>query len=249
MTSRHTSFATKRTLLRRSARERGAASLQVLVILVPVIFGLMGFALDLGRLYLVRGELKTAANAMALAAATQLIGTDLSTDVATAAGAQTIEGATGFGNKNDVGGSTIGQTNGSLNSEVQTPVFFGAAADALGTGGGETSGSLAKYVRVTITGEAGLTFWRFLPLASEGKVNMIATAVAGVSAPLCQACSIEPLAVAALDGGDATDFGFVSGTKYTLGYVCNGVNPNGPLPNTSARIPYLILNHLDSNAK
>ena len=32
-------------------------SIQLAVILVPVVFGLMGFALDLGRLYLVRGEL------------------------------------------------------------------------------------------------------------------------------------------------------------------------------------------------
>jgi len=218
------------------------------VILVPVIFGLMGFALDLGRLYLVRSELKTAANAMALAAATHLIGTDVSTDTATAAATQTIESASGFGNKYDFGGSTIGQTNGSLNSEVVTPTFFGAAADALGTGGGETSGSLAKYVRVTITGETPLTFWRFLPLATEGKVNVIATAVAGVSAPLCQACAIEPLAIGSLDPADTVNFGLIPGTKYTFGYVCNGVNPNGPLPNTAGRLPYLILNHLDANA-
>ena len=56
--------------------ERGATALQVLVILVPVIFGLIGFAIDLGQLYLAKGELKTAANTMALAAAQKLIGTD-----------------------------------------------------------------------------------------------------------------------------------------------------------------------------
>jgi hypothetical protein len=39
----------------------------VLVILVPVLFGFMGFAIDLGRMYLIRGELNTAANAMAVA--------------------------------------------------------------------------------------------------------------------------------------------------------------------------------------
>ena len=47
-------------------------SLQLLILLVPVIFGLMGFALDLGRLWLIRGELNQAANAMALAAAAQM---------------------------------------------------------------------------------------------------------------------------------------------------------------------------------
>ena len=50
-------------------------SLQMLVILVPVIFGMMGFALDLGQLYLIRGELNQAAIAMAVAAAAQLNGT------------------------------------------------------------------------------------------------------------------------------------------------------------------------------
>ncbi len=50
-------------------------SLQMAVILVPVVFGMMGFALDLGRLYLVRGELAQAADAAAIAAAGQLIGT------------------------------------------------------------------------------------------------------------------------------------------------------------------------------
>jgi len=47
-------------------------SLQLLVILVPVLFGMMGFAIDLGRLWMVRGELHQAASAMALAAAGQM---------------------------------------------------------------------------------------------------------------------------------------------------------------------------------
>ena len=57
----------------------------------PVLFGLMGFALDLGRLYLIRGELNQAANAMAIAAASQLIGTSTSTDNATAAANQSLD--------------------------------------------------------------------------------------------------------------------------------------------------------------
>ena len=56
-------------------RRRGSLSLQLLVVLVPVFFGLMGFALDLGRLYLIRGELNQAASSMALTAAGKLIGT------------------------------------------------------------------------------------------------------------------------------------------------------------------------------
>ena len=44
--------------------ERGAAAVQMLVILVPVLFGLIGFAVDLGILYSVKGELKAGANAL-----------------------------------------------------------------------------------------------------------------------------------------------------------------------------------------
>ena len=39
----------------------------MVVLLVPVVFGLMGFAVDLGRLYSARNDLKNAANAIAQA--------------------------------------------------------------------------------------------------------------------------------------------------------------------------------------
>ncbi len=60
---------------------------------------MMGFAFDLGRLYIVRGELKAAANSMALAAAERLIGTDASTAAANASAQLTLNNATGFSNK------------------------------------------------------------------------------------------------------------------------------------------------------
>ena len=40
-------------------------SIYFLVIMVPVLLGMMGFAVDLGRLWLIRGELNQAASAMA----------------------------------------------------------------------------------------------------------------------------------------------------------------------------------------
>src|SRR3982074_1267753 len=65
-------------------------SIQLLVILVPVLFGFIGFAYDLGRLYAIRGELNQAANAMALAAASRLNGTDVALDCASAAADATL---------------------------------------------------------------------------------------------------------------------------------------------------------------
>src|SRR6266542_1803445 len=88
--------------LRFGAR-RGTFSLQLLVVLVPVFFGLMGFAVDLGRLYLIRGELNQAASAMALASAGQLIGTVSATDNATTVANQVLDDSTGHGARYNFG--------------------------------------------------------------------------------------------------------------------------------------------------
>lgn len=225
-------------------------SVQILVILVPVLFGFMGFAVDLGRLYMARAELKAAANSAAIAAAQRLIGTDASLESASAAGQLTV--AAEFGNKYDFGGLPIGQTTGSLASEVQAPAYFETATDAIGegegTGGTEASGATARHVRVTITGEAPLTFWSFLTLAQERRVNLMTRAVAGVSAPLCTACQIEPIAIAALDSADTTHFGFSPNAKYTFGYVCTGAGTPPIIAGTAQRINYLLLNRYDQEA-
>lgn len=229
---------------RRLRNSRGATALQLLIIMVPVLFALIGFAVDLGRLYMIRGELKTAANAMALAAATKLIGTDQSITDATNAAQIPIDTATGFANKYDFGGLAIGQTTGSISSTVSDPVFFGALSDALS--GNNPGGAASHYAQVTITADAPLIFWRLLP-ANESKASVQISAVAGISAPLCTACSILPYAVGAVDATDSTDFGFVQGTIYTLGYSCTGTAPAGLPDNAGAtqRIPYLILDRFN----
>src|SRR5215470_859073 len=98
------------------SQRRGSFSLQLLVLLVPVFFGLMGFALDLGRLYLIKGELNQAAAAMALAAATQL-----------------LDDTTNHAARYNFGADILGQSTGLLNSTVNPPNFFASIADALGT--------------------------------------------------------------------------------------------------------------------
>jgi Flp pilus assembly protein TadG len=224
----------------------------MLVLLVPVFFGLMGFAVDLGRLYLAKGELRTAAEAMALSAAGKLIGTEVSTDDGTAAARLTYETGTGFGNKYDFGGLNIGESNGTLNSTVDDPTYFDTAAAAIGEsdsgGGGEASGTTARHVRASVSGEAPLVFWSFLPLGQDRKTNIQVRAVAGISAPLCTACAIEPIAIAPLDATDTTDFGFTFNTKYTLGFSCTGAPAPAPLPGTTQRIQYLLLNRMNPDA-
>lgn len=233
----------------RRARSQGATTLQVLVILVPVLFGLIGFAIDLGQLYLAKGELKAAANAMALAAAQRLIGTDQAPSDASAAAQFTLDNSTGFGNKYNFGSLVIGQTSGNLSSTAPDPAYFSTLADALASDGSNGNGTAAsRHALVVLSGDMPLTFWSFLPLATDRRVTVTARAVAGISAPLCTACSVEVFAVAAIDASDPVDFGFVPDTKYTLGYNCIGIPTPPILPGTVRRIEYLLLNRFDANA-
>ena len=221
----------------------------MVVLMVPVFLGLMGFAVDLGQLYLIRNELKNAANAMALAAAAKLIGTETCIDSAALAARLTLDNAAGFGNKYNFSGLVIGQSTGFLNSEALDPTYYAALADALGSegaSGSEAGGTTAKYAKVTITADAPLLFWGLLSVAQERKTQIQVQAVAGVSAPLCTACGIEPIAVAAQDLEDPIDFGFVFNQRYTFSYQCSGPQPQ-PLPN-SIRINYLLLNRFNEEA-
>jgi Flp pilus assembly protein TadG len=235
---------------RRGSR-RGATAVQMLVILVPVLFGMIGFAVDLGILYSVKGELKSAADAMALAAAQKLIGTTASADAATAAGMLTVDNTSGFGNKYYFHGLRIGETIGSLESTIADPAYFATAADALGSNassGSSVGGALARHVRVTLTGQTQTLFWSFLPIVTNRNVTILASSVAGISAPLCEGCGIEPYALQAVDASDLTDFGFTLGTKYSFAYLCTGGPTPAILPGAAQQVPYLLLNRYDTAA-
>jgi len=223
-------------------------SIQLAVILVPVLFGLMGFALDLGRLYLIRGELNEAANAMALAAAQQLIGTATSLDNATTASNQSIDNTNLVANKYNFGSLPINQTNGQLVSTVQPPSFFATVADAsAGSSGGSADGTTAQFVQIDISADAPLLFWAILSVGQSRKTSIAAQALAGISAPLCVACAIEPFVVGAINTSDTANFGFgdpTAGNLYTFAFECSGTPPPAALAGTV--ISYGILNRYDA---
>ncbi len=238
----------------RVRRRRGGISVQVLVILVPVVFGLMGFAVDLGRIYMIRGELQVAAEAMALAAAQRLIGTESSTDTATAAAQLALAATDGLANRYDFGGISIGSDDSSLlTSQVPDPDYFDTVTAALDqtseTGTGNAGGATARHASVTITADAPLIFWGFLQQGFERRTPVRVRALAGISAPLCTACGIEPIAIGAQDLEDGLHYGLIPGTRYTLGFQCNGSPVPSGLPGTVRRIPYLILNRMDEEAQ
>ncbi len=235
----------------RTSRKRGVTAIQLVVVLVPVVFAFLGFAIDLGILYSVKGELKAAADSMALAAASQLIGTDTATGAATAAAQATVENVSGLGNKYYFHGLPIGQTNGNLISTVSDPAYYGTAADAIASGtntAGGASGAQAKYVRATVSAQVPLLFWSLLPTVTDRNVTVLGTAVAGISPPLCVGCGIEPFAVAAFDQNDTTDFGFILDRLYSFTYLCTGLPGPTVLTGATQQLNYLLLNRLDPNA-
>ncbi len=223
----------------------GSVSIQLAVIMVPVLFGMMGFALDLGRLYLVRGELNHAAEAAAMAAASQLIGTSGALDAASTAAQQTITL-----NKYNFGSLTPGEGGGNLSSTVTDPAYFATVAGATGTdpNASAADGTTARHVQISLTADAPLLFWSLLSAGQSRKTPIAAQALAGISAPLCVACGIEPLAIAAKDASDLVDFGLGSpadDVHYTLYYNCTGTAP-AFLPDSGQSAAYTIINRYDS---
>jgi len=156
------------------------------------MFGLRGLDLDLGPLYLIRRELTQAAQTMALASASKLIGTDTGLADATAEANATLDDSTGHANKYNFGSLLIGGSTGLLNSSVSEPNYFATAAGAIGADSGSTDtggadGTTAKYVQINLTADAPLLFWSLLSLGQSRSTPIAAVAVAGISAPLCTA--------------------------------------------------------------
>lgn len=241
-----------KTIRQSSSLRNGVITIQMLVILVPVLLVLMGFAIDLGQMYIVRAELKQAANAMALAAAQRLNGTDVALENAATARQAAMSNAASIGNKFNFGSLVIGDSGGFLNSAAPEPEYFDTAGGATGEGentsSGSAGGTTAKYVRLSLTADAPLTFFALLSLGAERKTQIAATAIAGQSAPLCEACAIENMAIGALDTADLVDFGFVKNTRYTMSQSCTGFPPPQPLGNTTARLDYLMIDRQDTGA-
>src|SRR3954467_15593783 len=151
-------------------------SLQLLVILVPVIFGLMGFAIDLGRLWMIRGELHQAASAMALAGASQFSRATATADAnITAAANMALNDANG--NKYNFGSTTVPEGTITCFSSIDAAI----ANESSGTT--SCAATDVTAIQASITVPAPLLFWSLLPGGETRTKTVASYAVAGMSAP------------------------------------------------------------------
>jgi len=140
------------------------------------------------------------------------------------------------------GSVVVGQGNGFLNSASPTLSFYADRADAV-SGGGTVDGTMAQYVSVNLTADAPLTFFGLFSFGASQKTSVAAFAVAGQSAPLCTACDIDVFAPVAISLADPTgNFGFIQGDLYTFYFYCTGFPTPALLANTTASVPYVLIN-------
>jgi Flp pilus assembly protein TadG len=221
-----------------------------------VIFGLLVMATDFGRFYLIQGELQTAADAAALAAASRLNGTVNAQERASDQITASFDTTTNNDNRFNLRMNQIGTSGSDLVTTTQIDYFSTLSDAQTNVNGGQTggvdwsSGFYPKYVRVQITAQSPVIFASLLN-RSASRPTIATSAVAGVSAPICSACGIDGLAVVDQSAGaDPVNFGFTPSTFYTL-FLVRSQRTGGPVAappqaGTTTAAPYVVLNHTPS---
>ena len=235
--------------------ERGSVTVYFLL-LTLVVLGLLVMATDVGRMYVIQGELQTAADAAALASAMRLVGTASAQDRANDQVTASFDSTTGNDNRFNLRLNQIGLSGVGLVTTTAVE-YFATQADAIANVNGGQSGGIdwgsgvyPKYVRVQISAQAPVMFVPLLNRTVNSLPTITASAVAGISAPVCSACGIDGLAVVDQSAGaDTANYGFVPGAFYTLYLTPSQQTPNAPvtpapLAGTIASAQYAILNHV-----
>src|SRR5450830_1434776 len=194
----------------RRARQRGAVAI-VVGLVIAVLVGFIGLALDGGHLYLTKTELQNSADACALAASYELTGAP-SIAPASFARAEAAGQTVGQMNKVDFQNSAIASSNIS--------VSFGTALNAGSTwvNAGAASPS-SQYVRCTLT-RGGIAPW-FMQVLGFG-VQTVSSLATATLAPSQTNCAM-PMAMCVQAGGTAANnFGYTVGNWYGLDFKDTG---------------------------
>lgn len=216
-------------------RRRGAIAI-MLAIMLPVIIGFVGLALELGQLYNRKAEMQSLADAAAISAAKKLDGTTAGVNGALAAAHGSVEGGADWTRQRYAYQQSVTFDNAAIK--------FGKSGDG-STGWVDADAAKAapegvSYVKIDTAGlGAGygtVTLFFMRILSSKTSMEVAHTAVAGR-----QRLNITPLGICAMHtdpaspikervnpGGysELTEYGFRRGVSYNL----LKLNPNGAAP-------------------
>ena len=200
----------------RKRAERGF-SLILLSLSLFVMLGMLGLAVDLGRMFVYKNELQTFADASALAAAAQMDGTQTGLQGANATALTGPSGATNP-NKYNFDSTTVSTV------AISYATSFTGTYDNYTTASSPATNSY-RFIKVAASANVPLNFLPMLPGISNA-YTITASATAG-QAPGDTIANggLLPFAPDAHNQADLTNFGLTPGIEYSLKWPKNGNSP------------------------
>lgn len=193
-------------------RSRDGFVLITTAVCLPVIVGMLGLTVDVGRLYIVKNELQTFVDSAAIAAASALDGTT-----------QGITNAIAIAQAGLNGGTTPNRWNFATQTVAPPQVTF---AQTIGGTYTASPASGADYLFAQVAAAQTVTLY-FLPLfpGVSASRSVSAVSIAGQAVRSNLGDGLSPFSPDAHNATDA-NFGFVRGTQYTLRWAPEGQRKN-----------------------
>ena len=218
-------LAAKPTLRSSSSAPKGTRegqrgfSLVLIGLALFVMIGMVGLAIDIGRMFVYKTELQAFVDNAAMAAITKMDGTQTGVQGANALALTGPDGAS-LANKVNFDSTAVSTVNTSYATSFTGTYDNYATASSAATNN-------YRFLKVTATSNVSLTFLPVLPGISN-LYAVSASAVAGQQATSALTNGgLLPFAPDAHNQADTTNFGLIPGTEYSLKWPKNGNSPCG----------------------
>ena len=193
----------------RSFHSRRGFSLITICVVLVVMLGMLGLALDLGRMYVAKSELQAYVDAAALAGAYELDGT-----------------TAGIQRAHNLARNGPGNIPNRFNLGNQTIPTIDVAFSRISTGGWEAAGSVGnasgyRFMRVIARGQVPIYVLRAVPgVPNHSSLGAVAFAGQGAEGVCGTGC--DPFSPDAPNPADKVDFGFDGGRLYAIKWAPHG---------------------------
>ncbi len=205
-----------KSLKARKTGERGF-SLMLIALSVFVMIGMLGLAIDMGRIFIYKSELQTFADNSAMGAIAKMDGSQSGIQGANSM-ALTGPGGAALANKVNFDSATISTVNTSYATS------FAGTYDSYATASAPATNSY-RFLKVTASANVNLNFLPVLPgIATAYTVSASATSGQMALSALTNG-GLLPFAPDAHNAADLVNFGLTPGTQYALKWPKNGSSP------------------------